>query len=59
MQEYRAVDISENEYHFAERNIKLVQRRKHKKKRINKKWAKQYGYDVYLRNDNKWELFNE
>lgn len=27
---------------------KLVQNRKHKKKRINKKWAKRYGYSLIL-----------
>lgn len=32
---------------------KLVQRRKHNKKRINKKWAKIYGYDLVLYVD--WE----
>ena len=26
-------------------NFKYVQKRKHKKKRINKKWLKRYGYD--------------
>ena len=25
-------------------NPKLIQKRKHKKRRINKKWAKKYGY---------------
>lgn len=35
---------------------KIVQRRKHKKKRINKKWAKRYGYkpvDVVFKG---WEV---
>lgn len=26
-----------------------TQKRKHKKKRINKKWLKRYGYDTYVR----------
>lgn len=26
---------------------KKIQNKKHKKKRINKKWAKRYGYTVY------------
>lgn len=30
-----------------------VQRRKHKKKRINKKWAKRYGYETKYR---KWRI---
>lgn len=25
---------------------KIIQNRKHKKKRINKKWAKKYGYTI-------------
>ena len=34
-------------------NKRMIQRRKHRKKRINKKWAKRYGYKpitVKLRN---------
>lgn len=35
------------------------QRKIHKKKRINKKWAKQYGFDYYSPiEDGKWYIFD-
>ena len=36
--------------------IKLVQARHHKKKRINKKWLKRYGYKQIRCKSNGWEL---
>lgn len=33
--------------------ISIVQRRKHKKKRINKKWLKRYGNRVEMKRGNK------
>ena len=34
----------------------LVQRRKHKKKRINKKWAKRYGFKCVTKTTKGWKL---
>ena len=34
----------------------LVQRRKHRKKRINKKWAKRYGYKCVTKTTKGWKL---
>lgn len=34
----------------------FVQVRKHKKKRINKKWAKRYGYRQVIKKSEGWEL---
>lgn len=34
----------------------IVQVHKHKKKRINKKWAKKYGYKQIMRKSKGWEL---
>lgn len=36
--------------------IKLVQARKHKKKRINKKWIKRYGYKQKLFETKGWKI---
>lgn len=36
--------------------IKIVQRRRHKKKRINKKWAKRYGYKQILVTSKGWQI---
>lgn len=37
---------------FTPKDIKEVQKRKHKKRRINKKWAKKYGSIKYVNNFN-------
>ena len=34
----------------------IVQRRKHKKKRINKKWAKRYGFKCVTKTTKGWKL---
>lgn len=34
----------------------IVQVRKHKKKRINKKWAKRYGYKQIMRKSKGWKI---
>ena len=36
--------------------IKIVQVRKHKKKRINKKWLKRYGYKKVIVNSKGWDM---
>lgn len=38
------IDIANSDDAWAFHYTKLVQRRKHKKYRINKKWAKRYGF---------------
>lgn len=36
--------------------VKIVQARKHKKKRINKKWLKHYGYKKVIVNSKGWNM---
>ena len=36
--------------------VKVVQARKHKKKRINKKWLKRYGYKKVIVNSKGWNV---
>ena len=36
--------------------IKIVQARKHKKRRINKKWLKQYGYKQIIVESKGWKV---
>lgn len=36
--------------------VKIVQARKHKKKRINKKWFKRYGYKKVIVNSKGWNI---
>lgn len=36
--------------------VKIVQARKHKKKRINKKWLKRYGYKKVIVNGKGWNI---
>ncbi len=36
--------------------VEVVQARKHRKKRINKKWAKRYGYKYIKKKTKGWEL---
>lgn len=38
--------------------LKIVQVRNHKKRRINKKWAKRYGYKQVIVDDNEWKIKN-
>ena len=38
------------------RTLKIKQARKHKKKRINKKWIKRYGYKQILVDSKGWKL---
>lgn len=38
--------------------IKIVQVRKHKKRRINKKWAKRYGYKQIVVDSKGWKIKN-
>lgn len=38
--------------------LKIVQVRKHKKRRINKKWAKRYGYKQIVVNSKGWKIKN-
>lgn len=44
-----SVDISNRPDAYVVQYVKLVQARKHKKKRINKKWLKRYGYRYRLK----------
>ncbi len=34
----------------------LVQKRRHKNKRINKKWAKMYGYEIVNQKSKGWHI---
>ena len=43
-----------DKYNF--QSIKVKQARKHKKKRINKKWIKRYGYKQILVDSKGWKL---
>ncbi len=36
--------------------VKIVQARKHKKKRTNKKWLKRYGYKKVIVNSKGWNV---
>lgn len=38
--------------------VKIVQARKHKKKRINKKWLKRYGYKKVIVDSKGWNVKN-
>lgn len=38
--------------------VKIVQVRKHKKRRINKKWAKRYGYKQVVVDSKGWKIKN-
>lgn len=44
LEELFGVDPASQEDSFAISYCYLIQKRKHKKKRINKKWAKRYGF---------------
>lgn len=36
--------------------VQYVQKRKHKKKRINKKWLKKYGYETVMKKAKGWHM---
>ncbi len=38
--------------------IKYIQARKHKKRRINKKWLKRYGYNQIIVDSKGWKIKN-
>lgn len=38
--------------------VKIIQVRKHKKRRINKKWAKRYGYKQVVVDSKGWKIKN-
>lgn len=44
-----SIDISNGPDAYAIQYIKIIRARKHKKKRINKKWLKRYGYRYCLK----------
>ena len=50
------VDISKTPDAYKIQVTKPVQRRKHKKKRINKKWLKKYGYKILVDFRDGWHI---
>lgn len=50
------VDISNVPDKYSIFLTKLIQRRKHKKKRINKKWLKKYGYKLSVDYKDGWRI---
>lgn len=50
------VDVSQFPDKYAISTVNFVQARKHKKKRINKKWAKRYGYRQVIKQSEGWGL---
>lgn len=50
------VDISGKPDSYTIQYSKIVQARKHKKKRINKKWIKRYGYKQIWFNSKGWKM---
>lgn len=50
------VDISKTPDAYKIQVTKPVQRRKHKKKRINKKWLKKYGYKILVDLRDGWHI---
>ena len=50
------VDIAQMPDSYNILYIKIVQVRKHKKKRINKKWLKRYGYKKVIVNSKGWDV---
>lgn len=50
------IDISKKPDSYTIQYPKFVQMRKHKKKRINKKWIKRYGYKQIWVNSKGWKL---
>ena len=52
------VDIAQMPDSYNIKYIKIVQVRKHKKNRINKKWLKRYGYKKVIVNSNGWDVWD-
>lgn len=50
------LDIAQMPDSYNIKYIKIVQVRKHKKKRINKKWLKRYGYKKVIVNSKGWNM---
>lgn len=50
------LDIAQMPDSYGIQYIKIVQTRKHKKKRINKKWLKRYGYKKVIVNSEGWNV---
>lgn len=49
-------DLSTKQDSYTISYTKSVQAKKHKKKRINKKWLKKYGYKNIVVNSDRWEV---
>lgn len=50
------VDLSKSQDQISFLLTKPIQRRKHKKKRINKKWLKKYGYKILVYRKDGWKI---
>ena len=50
------LDITQMPDSYDIQYIKIIQARKHKKKRINKKWLKRYGYKKVIVNSEGWNV---
>lgn len=50
------LDISQMPDSYDIQYVKIIQARKHKKKRINKKWLKRYGYKKVIVNSKGWNV---
>ncbi len=50
------VDVSKMPDSYDVQFLKVVQVRKHKKRRINKKWAKRYGYKTITVTSKGWKI---
>lgn len=50
------VDVSKMPDSYDVKFLKVVQVRKHKKRRINKKWAKRYGYKTITVTSKGWKI---
>lgn len=50
------LDIAQMPDSYNIQYIKIIQVRKHKKKRINKKWLKRYGYKKVIVNSKGWDM---
>lgn len=50
------IDMTNQSDAYDVRFIKLVQARKHKKRRINKKWLKRYGYKQMIVESKGWKV---
>lgn len=50
------LDVAQMPNSYDIQYVKIVQARKHKKKRINKKWLKRYGYKKVIVNSKGWNV---